>query len=567
MKLIHLDCDQPSFKTVKFNPNGLNLIVGDGSKNTKEMGSSNGVGKTLALRLVNHCLGANTNRLLKEVLPEWMFSLQFQIDDTVHQSIRSGDGKQIELDGVKLNKVKFLNWLDNCGAFHIDPTIPELSFRSLVKRFARYEVNDCADPLSTAKEPDYQAQLRSLYLLGVDCFLALSKKRNKEAFDNTKYSQTNWKDDEVLKRIFRAGAEPKVRAEWLESEILRLQDQRDNFKVAEDYREIELQANDLTSTLRKIEKDIAVLNFHLSGIEKSLREEPDISRDKLLELYEGLQFIFKPEALQHFSNVELFHSSLFENRKSRLAAEKLRLKEEIDNIASRQASIAKTRDALLQSLHGKRALDDYASLVNRLAELKEEHKRLVEYLSMSENLQERLQEIKEKMVEENRLTNEYVQTNPVSRVNSYFKYFVNYLYPESPAGIVLDNNAGDNRIRYRLNVHIEGQESDGINDARIICFDLLVLLYGANHSMGFVWHDNRFFADIDPRQRAAWFRLILQIIPKSGKQYIASINTENFTAMKEFLSHEEWDQLQDAVRLRLSGDNPANKLMGIQFGA
>ena len=44
------------------------MIVGDASDRE---GSANGVGKTLALKLVHHCLGARRDRLLAQGVGEW----------------------------------------------------------------------------------------------------------------------------------------------------------------------------------------------------------------------------------------------------------------------------------------------------------------------------------------------------------------------------------------------------------------------------------------------------------------------------------------------------------------
>ncbi|WP_426726022.1 hypothetical protein [Enterobacter cloacae complex sp. 289A7] len=67
MKLIRLTCDQPTFHPVHFNDTGLTLIIGDSSK--EKEGSSNGVGKTLILGLVQHCLGANADKKLTSAVP------------------------------------------------------------------------------------------------------------------------------------------------------------------------------------------------------------------------------------------------------------------------------------------------------------------------------------------------------------------------------------------------------------------------------------------------------------------------------------------------------------------
>ena len=52
----------------------------------------------------------------------------------------------------------------------------------------------------------------------------------------------------------------------------------------------------------------------------------------------------------------------------------------------------------------------------------------------------------------------------------------------------------------------------------------------------------------------------------NSKQYIASLNTENYETMKEYLTESQWSELQDSVVITLRGDRPENKLLGVQFG-
>jgi uncharacterized protein YydD (DUF2326 family) len=566
MKLIDLSSNQSSFKTIRFNPEGLTLIVGDGAKDSKKEGSSNGVGKTLALGLIHHCLGGNLDAKLKAAVPDWIFRLRFSLNQKEHLIERSADGKTLALDGKALKITALREWLNQCGAFRLDPQIEGLSFRALFRRFARYEREDCLDPLRTNKEPPFDAQLRSLYLLGLDCSLVQSKRRHKIELDSLKQTVKTWQHDQVLKDMFRAGAQPKVRAEWLEKEIPRIKADLQNFQIAEDYRAIEVQASELTNYIRENEQKTAVIRFQLEGIEKALRQQPDISRDDLLSLYEGIQTIFKPDVLAHFDAVEKFHHSLAANRKARLEQDRLSLHAELASIELASREVAAKRDQLLQNLQGKRALDEYAALVNQLAVLQEEQHRLNEFLNFATSLREREQEIKEKKVEEDRTAGDYIGGNPIANADKAFSSLSELLYPRAPAGIVIDNNTGDNQIRYDLTVQIEGDASDGINAARILCFDWLVLMQGANHTMGFLWHDNRLFADIDPRPRAAWFSYLADAMLGTGKQYIVTINTENYDAMNQCMTSKNNEALNKAVRLTLRGDNQENKLLGIQFG-
>ncbi len=567
MKLIELSCDQPSFKTIRFNPEGLTLIVGDGSKKNSSEGSSNGVGKTLSLGLLHHCFGANTNPRLAAAVPEWMFRLDFLLSGTFHYIERSGNGKKILLDGKKITVTALRKWFNKEGPFNLDKKIKGLTFRSLFTRFARLKQSDCIEPIKTSQEKDFDGLLRSGFLLGIDTTLVLSKKESKVDLGSIRTSKNNWKNDKILHEVFRAGAKPKVRAEWLEKELKRIKADLDAFQVAEDYRQIELSAGDLTNLLRENEKKQEIIRFQIDGINKTLTLHPDISKDDLLALYEGLTAVFKKKALAHFEAVEEFHNSLSANRKKRLELDRLELQEELKKLEEKRQSIADERDKLLQSLQGKRALDEYATLAQKYAEFQEELQRLREFLSYSSKLQEKEQEIKEKRIEEDRKATEYERTDPLDFMDKRFKELANLLYPGLPAGILLENNTGDNQLRYNLSVTIEGEDSDGINAARIIIFDWLITMYGANHSMGLLWHDNRLFAHIDPLPRAQWFRHLLRSLPGTGKQYIASLNTENYQAMCQHLEKEEQQQLESSIQLVLRGDNPANKLLGIQFGS
>jgi hypothetical protein len=183
MRFVELSCDSLLFHSIRFNKEGLSLIVGDGPEDRAQEGSSNGVGKTLSLELAHHCLGANVDLRLKKATPDWRFTLTFQTRDGDHVIARTGDGKKIWLDNRHVSLQGLRRWLDESGAFYLDPSIPSLSFRSLFKRFARYAREDCFDPLRTKKEADFEGLLRSSYLLGLDCSLEVSKKQHKVQLD------------------------------------------------------------------------------------------------------------------------------------------------------------------------------------------------------------------------------------------------------------------------------------------------------------------------------------------------------------------------------------------------
>lgn len=444
--------------------------------------------------------------------------------------------------------------------------ISGITFRSLFSRLARYHRDDCIDPIRTRKESDYDGLIRSLYLLGADISLVFSKKQLKQELDLIKQTSANLKNKNFLKEFFRSGVNPQVRIEWLEREIAKLSSELENFQIADNYRQIEKKVDELTQAMRNIEKNKEIIKFQLSGIDKMLVQHPDISKDDLLELYKGLQKIFREEALEHFDAVQRFHASLATNRQKRLEQDRNSLLQDLEQGEIEWQKLAKDRDGQLRYLQGKHALDEYTSLAHSLASLAEEKEHLIDFLTYSDKLQDRAQKIKEKRLEEDKLAFNFVRKNPLKKADEEFKKIAELLYPRHASGIVLEDNSGDNQLRYNLSVQITGDSSDGINSARILCFDWVMLMHGAHHSIGFLWHDNRLFADIDPISRARWFSHVIKSNSHVGKQYIASINTENFNTMLPFLSKFDKHTLESAVKLVLRGDKPENRLFGFHFG-
>lgn len=58
---------------------------------------------------------------------------------------------------------------------------------------------------------------------------------------------------------------------------------------------------------------------------------------------------------------------------------------------------------------------------------------------------------------------------------SYWRY-ANEFYPRKKSGLIVKCNSGENLLRYNLDARIEDDSSDGVNEVRMFCFDLLLLV-------------------------------------------------------------------------------------------
>ena len=150
-----------------------------------------------------------------------------------------------------------------------------------------------------------------------------------------------------------------------------------------------------------------------------------------------------------------------------------------------------------------------------------------------------------------------------------FQEYVDYIYEESRVcGIDIENNSGNNKIRYNIIPEIQGDESDGVGNVKLFCMDLLIWERQINNSVEFLYHDGFLFTDIDPRQVYRMLKLAYSICLEKKLQYIFNINYNMFDSIinvaKENDDIDFINYLNSSVRLRLYDDSPINKLLGIE---
>jgi len=573
MRLISLTANQPNFKRVTFNQQGLSLIVGIRTTPEEKNNnlSYNGVGKSLLVEIIHFCLGSSANKAFKEYLSDWIFFLEVEHNGKNYIIARSTNNQQ----QISFNKetLKLKNYTDELEKLTFN--IPNwgsgaLSFRSLLPRFIRRGNADYNSPKKTNsdKEP-YTELVRNLFLLGIDISLPETKHKLREEQTRLVNFEKNFKNDPYIREYYTGNKDASLQAKYLEEQILRLEENLANFQIAEDYYDIEKEANRIAAELQNIKNKKFILQNTLNNIDKSLATKADISKDKLLDIYNEIISTFKQESLKRLDEIETFHHNLLKNRLSRLTQEKIKFSTELAQIEKTIHQLGLELDNKLAYLSDKRALDQYIAVNSERVELIGKLQKLKDYQQLVQKSRDDVAIIQEKLASETIKTNHYLQETLTEResVLSLFTTLSKRFYPNAPAGITLSNNTGENTIRYDFDVKIEADGSDGINAVKIFCYDLTVLLLERNHFINFIWHDSRLFSDIDPRQRAVLFRIANELTSAAGKQYIASVNQDQLEAMKNVFSDIEYKQLfsESNIVLTLKDDGSESKLLGMQI--
>lgn len=572
MRLIKVTANQPSFKTVVFNPTGISLIVGTrtAEQDHQDDRSYNGVGKSLLVEIVHFCLGSNPNTAFQNSLPDWEFSLYFEIDDRQYLSTRSTNHqKKIIFNGQEIPLKQFNEEMEKLTFSIPELGASDLSFRSLIPRFIRRSNQDYIDPRHTSGDrEDYTVILRNLFLLGMEINLIQKKYQLRKRQVETQAFEKNFKKDPFIKEYYTGNKDATLQVKFLELQIGKLDKDLAAFKVAEDFYEIENLANKINSELKDLKNKKTVIENAIHNVEKSLQVRTDYSKEKIISLYNEILDTFKESSIQRLEAVEDFHKKLLKNRISRLGQERIKLKNELKQALEKIDELNSDLDKKLSYLSDKRALDQYVSVSNQRSEhLRQLHK-LQDYQTLLQKSRDDLIHISRDLAEETIKTNDYLQNTESERNNltSLFSELAKLFYPEAPAGITIDNNTGENKVRFNFDVRIEADGSDGINSVKIFCYDLAVLLLECNHRINFIWHDSRLFSDIDPRQRATLFKTAHKLALENQKQYIATVNQDQLEALKGEFTEEEYSQIFMGKRviLELKDDGYQSKLLGIQ---
>lgn len=568
MRLIKLSANQSSFREIPFNQNGLTLIVGKPKAKEKQSEHTyNGVGKSLLLYLVNFCLGSQSKAVLGEKLPQWSFTLDFKIGNAIKTVTRATDNQEkVMLDGVEIELDKFREWLAQ-NVIQLPEHIPFLTFRSLIGIFLRpgKKAYESYERLHYSETP-YQSLVRNAFLLGVQTDLIREKHDLRQKLENIKELQKSFEKDTILRDYFVGDKDLNIALKETEEAFDKLETDHKNFKVAENYKEVEAEANDFKRQLQSGRNEIYVVENSISQIEGSIRQRSDAGLTQITEVYEAAKVKFPEAVKKELKELAEFHETLIQKRQTRLEADLQRAKSKLKQLNQQLESLNLELNNRLKFLDGHGAFSEYTALSEKVSDKRNEVQKLRDYKRLMKEYKDKSQELKLRLSEENIKAGKYLEEHEkeISAVTGIFRTLAKRIYPDKGSALVITNNDGDNQTRFNIDAKIISDASDGINEAKIFCFDMTVLLGRKNHNINFLFHDSRLFSDIDPRQRAEVFRIAYEHSANANFQYVATVNEDQVETMKPWLGTEYEKIITNNIVLELTDESTAGKLLGVE---
>lgn len=569
MKLLSLRANQSSFHPIDFK-DGINIIVGrQVAPHSENDGNTyNGVGKSLTLHLIHFCLGSRKIESLTKGIPDWEFTLRFEIDGNEYYCTRAvNDQNKIEFCGEIL-KPKALQdkLLELC--FGLKATPKDMTWTTLFSRFVRrYRLCYTTFDSFVLRESDYSKILNNCFLLGIDTELIVGKRELRDRQTAAITTEKAIKKDPLFRQYYLGKSDAELDVADLEYRISELEKEISEFKVSNNYHELEKEADDKSYQKKILENKRVLVSNYVKNIENSTRETDDVKEETLLKIYKAAQVEIPDMVKKSLDEVTKFHSELLSTRNTRLRKELERHKAELKNIDEEILTLGRRMDELLDYLNSHGALEEYVALTKQLSSLQNELNRIHEYQKILKAYRDTKLDIKAALIEQDKAADAYLEEESkyLDELRTKFWNYAKRFYPKKKSGLVIKNNSGENMLRYSLEARIEDDSSDGVNEVRMFCFDWL-LLNCMKSKMRFIAHDSRMFANMDPRQRETLFRIVYETCQNTEFQYICSINEDALDSFEAMMQTDEYKNIiKNNIILELNDDAPESKLLGIQI--
>jgi uncharacterized protein YydD (DUF2326 family) len=570
------------FHTVAFEP-GLNVVLADRSQQAGQKDTTNALGKSTLLEIIDFCLGSNAaadKGLRVEPLAGWEFTLDLSISGQ-HVSVTRAvdtpgffaidgptdgwpDQPTENKDGIRCFDAKHWRAILAWGFFGLRDASSEaaykLSARSLLSYFVRNQVTAYNSPFKYFdNQKTWDVQIHNAFLLGLNWEKAATwqqLKDQKVALDALKKAIKTGAVDGELASLGELEAE-RLR---LSNQLVREREALDSFRVLPQYREIEAQANALTTQIHNLVNanytDGRRLKLYRESV--STEEAPDTNR--LEALYREAGIALPGAVTRTLSEARDFNAKIVANRREFISEEIASLEKAVEAREREVVELTNQRAEYLNVLAGSGALEEFTALQDLHAATRLKVDALTNRIAQVRQMITKADTIKVETVGLKRATTlDYEERRALwSKALGLFSEYSEALY-NSAGRLVIDiADTG-----YQFDVEIAGSPSEGIGKMKIFCYDLMLISFARQRGLGidFLIHDSTIFDGVDPRQRAHALELADKMARKFGFQYICTLNTD-------MVPSGDFDPTFDfakAVRLKLTDTDPSGSLLGFRF--
>ncbi len=573
--------NMPSFKKVEFTP-GFNVVLADRTKESTRGDSRNGLGKTTLFDIVHFCLGAQARRnqgLLVAPLKGWTFTLEVKIEDRSLAVTRStdepnrvqlqGDVDDLADVGERQNgglAVRIADWNTFLGQqlFGLSPEEPlpiyRPTFRSLFSYFVRPDRDAFSSPFNHHRnQKEWDKQVNNAFLLDLAWQHAGELQQLKD-YENTLNELRRAARDGLLQGLIGNLGNLEAERTRLDSEIRQQSETLQSFRVHPRYAEIEQEVNELTSRIQQMSNanigDGRLVELYRSSVE----DDQDPDTDELLEVYQEVGVTMPDILRRRLEEVQDFHRQIVANRRAYLQSEIQRVASGRSQRSLEQQAEIEKRAQLLEVLQSHGALQEFTALQELHLDLVSRRNDVGNRISNLQRFEQGRSEVRvsrELLLQTARRDFEERREARATAIN-IFNSNSQALY-SAPGNLVV--NIADTGFKFGVDIMRSG--SQGINNMKIFCYDLMLAQLWATKqpSPRLLMHDSTIFDGVDERQIAQSLELAHQEAENNGFQYVCALNSDTLPSNELSPAFD----LESFVRIRLTDESEEGGLLGIRY--
>lgn len=527
---------------------GFNFIFGkkDDSESKEPL---NGIGKSSVADLIDFCLLADFNkknsRLYKEKerLSRYKIVLEFEINGTVYIIKRSAIDKnadfgmlyQEEEMSVKDAKTTFFQLFFNNPKY--EGIADEKWYRNLMSFFLKIHKKrkgEFADPVNFLTQSNKLSEINQyhFFLLGLDNKLIC---KNFELQKDVKERNTAIRQ---VKRIVEKNygisiKEVDSQLSRLRNEIKKTRAAIDAFKLAEQFRDVEIKLNELTERIKYLSEQNFWMDKKIKSYKESYELKDGLSDRKIRgieKLYTEVNEQLGGAVRNSLKEAVDFRKKLSQSREEFLKEEIQRLESEIKKNEKEKTELDQKRQKLFLLLKSKHAFTDLTQAFYYLGEQEKELSDLEAKIKTYRDLESEKLLYKEQDAKLGLEINSFLK-NIQDKIDGFERLFsevYNRIYPKSASsGFSITPSFGIDKVN--INISFDKDESKGWNKGRTLVYDIAVMLNAIRNQMNmprFLVHDG-VFDGMDKSQFVELYHYVRSLQKDGNKfQYIATMMEE-----------------------------------------
>ena len=549
MKILEVKIYSPDnelLREVNFNENGLSIIYGEVEKPNNNNETTNSIGKTVLLKILNVILGAkNSGKDTIKGLKDYKVKSKIKSDDKEYEvSLVIGNSKEYFIDNKKMNLTKYKEFF-NIERSYFSKQIMLEKRKNLISNVSKNSTKD-----------DYATVLHLLYLDEIEDIFTKIKKKQDEIDIIGKYNKS-FKEDttELKKEQFNL----EMKKKQIDDELSDLNNKLETLKISENIEEIAQKRTLVDQNIKDIAEKIQLNEIKIKKYNEILNDSNDnnISLQEVEKIYEVANIEIPEMVKRKLKEVEDFYKNLLDD-KSQIYKEQIEKLEKNNQELKNSINIAKQE---LDMLSGIISENDSFREAIKIYDIKTKDK--IEIDTQISEISGKLTQINNTQnikgnidILYSELYKEY--ENAQLKINRYQKFIydiVNKIYIEETRNPYLSFTISDVykyiAMPLKIDLSIEGDSGEGITAVKFLLFDLMIMNF--NEKIEFLIEDSACFEGIDRRQIINLIEEAQNISNKTQKQLIISLN-------KYLIS--DYDRIKDNIVLTLSENNT---LLNLKF--